>query len=119
MNWMNTKEFRPPLRIKILAYAKDSIYIGEFYLIESYNSRSIDGQIWRKDLEVKIIFHPEIWIDHPSCEACPKDSSQCSGYCVDCCEKEYEISQSYPSFDVDEVTHWMPLPENPKDEDNK
>lgn len=105
MSWISTKDRLPnSYEDIVLAYVDNKILMGSFRAIEWWNVAE-DGS--KKDYRKKISFSPFILLNkHRYEKDCADDD-----LCEDC--SNYHIELLIPSFGLEKVTHWMPLPSSP------
>lgn len=113
MKWISVKERLPDHKDIVLALVENEIKMGWFIEIESWNED-------RKGVKTNYVkwryFDPCLWLRENSCDECETNKS-CGNQCIRCCGKDYEISLLIPSYGLEEVTHWMPLPKGPNEMD--
>lgn len=113
MTWISVKERLPDHKDIVLALVENEIKMGWFIERESWNED-------RKGVKTNYVkwryFDPCLWLSDNSCDECETNKS-CGNQCIYCCEKDYEISLLIPSYGLEKVTHWMPLPEGPHEVD--
>lgn len=111
MNWISTKKKLPNSEEElVLAVIDKEIFIGSFYVTESWYE--VDGK--RENYRKSIFFSPHVPWSFPYCCAC--DGEDHDNDC-DNLEKSDSIALLMPTFSLNYVSHWMPLPELPG-EDN-
>lgn len=109
MEWISIKDRLPKSSEEhVLALVKNIIYIGIFRAHESWNM--VNGV--KTNYEKYISFLPDVFLD-VHCDECEHTNN----HCVWCSEEEITIDKFMLSFDLKDVTFWMPLPEAPKDKE--
>lgn len=112
MNWINVKDRLPESnKDMVLSLVDNQIMMGRFNAIESWN-HDMNGV--KVNYVKYIYFEPCIWLSDHSCDECEDNKLSCCGnQCINCCEKDSEISNLIPTYGLDVVTYWMPLPKRP------
>jgi hypothetical protein len=113
MTWISVKDRLPnDSKETVLALVNNKIMMGYFHARESWNE---DLKGVKRNYVKWRYFTPCIWLEDNSCDECETKKS-CGNHCISCCEKDYEISLLIPSYGIDVVTYWMPLPKGPDNE---
>jgi len=119
LKWISVKDRLPQSSEEIVLVIRNNIiYMGSFHANESY---TIDTNGIITNYQKHILFRPTVWLDKNYCDNCEKsgEHGNCGTeekkQCNDCCEKDYEMALMVLEFDVEEITHWMSLPNKPQD----